>query len=107
MRRDRSITARIVLAADVRVRSISLRRAMRELERREPELAEYVMEKSTSLYVRLERACPSHRSARSLHRIQRVARTIADLADCAQITTAHLTEAIGYRRLDRGAPVTA
>ena len=46
-------------------------------------------------------------SARSLHRIQRVARTIADLADCAQITTAHLTEAIGYRRLDRGTPVAA
>jgi len=41
-------------------------------------------------------------SARSMHRILRVARTIADLADSPQIRTAHLTEAIGYRRMDRG-----
>ena len=41
-------------------------------------------------------------SARSLHRILRVARTIADLAGAAEIQTPHLTEAIGYRRLERG-----
>jgi len=40
-------------------------------------------------------------SARSMHRILRVARTIADLADCDAIATAHLAEAIGYRRMDR------
>jgi magnesium chelatase family protein len=39
-------------------------------------------------------------SARAYHRIIKVARTIADLADSASIETLHLTEAIGYRRLD-------
>jgi magnesium chelatase family protein len=52
----------------------------------------------------LERAIDSLQlSARSMHRILRVARTIADLAGCHRIATAHLTEAIGYRRMDRGA----
>jgi magnesium chelatase family protein len=51
----------------------------------------------------LERAVESLQlSARSLHRILRVARTIADLAGAAEIQTPHLTEAIGYRRLERG-----
>ena len=36
-----------------------------------------------------------------MHRILRVARTVADLADSPQIRTSHLSEAIGYRRLDR------
>ncbi len=42
-------------------------------------------------------------SARSMHRILRVARTIADLAGETAIRTPHLTEALGYRRLDRRA----
>ncbi len=50
----------------------------------------------------LERAVESLQlSARSLHRILRVARTIADLDGSDAIATPHLTEAIGYRTLER------
>ena len=40
-------------------------------------------------------------SARAYHRILKLARTIADLAGQDDISTDHLSEAIGYRRLDR------
>jgi magnesium chelatase family protein len=40
-------------------------------------------------------------SARACHRILRVARTIADLGDRQRVEVAELSEAIGYRRLDR------
>jgi magnesium chelatase family protein len=40
-------------------------------------------------------------SHRAYHRILKVARTIADLAPADAIGIPHLSEAIGYRRLDR------
>jgi magnesium chelatase family protein len=51
----------------------------------------------------LERAIEALQlSARSMHRILRVARTIADMAGSEKILSPHLTEALGYRRIDRG-----
>ena len=40
-------------------------------------------------------------SHRAYHRILKLARTIADLAGSASIEVSHLSEAIGYRKLDR------
>lgn len=40
-------------------------------------------------------------SARAYHRVIRLARTIADLAQCQDIDTAHIGEAIQLRCLDR------
>jgi magnesium chelatase family protein len=43
-------------------------------------------------------------SARAYHRVIKIARTIADLDGGGEITSAHISEAIQYRSLDRAAP---
>jgi magnesium chelatase family protein len=63
---------------------------------------EQVCQLSTSDSALLEQAIDKFGlSARAYHRILKVARTIADLAQAERIATSHLTEALGYRKLDR------
>jgi magnesium chelatase family protein len=82
----------------------------REIQMKRANKANYLLENkeievycklSDSNYQLLEKAI-SHLglSARAYHRILKVARTIADLAGSEHIQTPHLSEAIGYRRLD-------
>jgi len=54
------------------------------------------------LLVFLEEVCEKlNISARAYHRILKLARTIADMAGEQMINKAHLSEAIGFRSLDR------
>lgn len=46
-------------------------------------------------------------SARVYDRTLRVARTIADMQTCEKIEIAHISEALGYRNLDRKSTVTS
>jgi hypothetical protein len=62
-----SIAERAVLEAHLRVRGQGVKKALRGLERSEPDLAEYLMETSVKLYGELDRACPSHRTVKAIH----------------------------------------
>jgi magnesium chelatase family protein len=90
----------------LRAREVQLARSGRanaQLSQRDTERECRLSEPDQAL---LERAMDALQlSARGTHRILRVARTIADLAGVERIGSAHLTEAIGYRRLDRGIAV--
>ena len=62
-----SVTAAAVLRAERTTNRCGVRRGIRRLERFEPELASYVMERSGELYAALDRACRSHADVKRLH----------------------------------------
>ena len=64
---ERSVNAAAMAEADRLIRSRGVRRAVRDLEHVERELAEYLMESATRLYGTLDRACPSYRRVRAIH----------------------------------------
>lgn len=95
--------------ADVRARVVQTRtrqlqrqgKANAQLNNRELAKVAPLQERDHAL---LEHAIERFRlSPRAHHRIVRLARTIADIAASPQIETAHLTEALTYRALDKGA----
>src|SRR5690606_7539216 len=96
-------------SASVRARVIAAReRQLARAGRANAHLGQMETERDCNLrpadQALLERAIERLRlSARGTHRILRVARTIADLAGEEHVGSSHLGEAIGYRRLDRGA----
>jgi magnesium chelatase family protein len=72
-----------------------------------PEVARYCAPDEQGLVV-LKKATESLQlSARGYHRVLRIARTIADLANEERPSWEHVAEAIGLRKLDRGAPIAA
>jgi hypothetical protein len=68
MASDRTVTARDVLRALLRVRREGARRLLADLERREPDLAEFLLEELTAIHGRLAAAGVSPRDARRLYR---------------------------------------
>ena len=86
----------------IRAHEMQLRRSGKSNARLGQRETERICRLTASDQTLLERAIDALQlSARGTHRILRMARTIADLAQCDAITTAHLTEAIGYRQMDR------
>ena len=66
-------------------------------------LAEYARPDEASLALLKQAMTRLNLSARAYDRILKVARTIADLDGSPTIQAVHISEAIGYRSLDRGA----
>ncbi len=92
-----NVRARVIAARDIQMQRCEKTNA--RLSQSETEKYCYLRTHDQTL---LERAMETMQlSARATHRILRVARTIADLANSASIETLHLSEAIGYRQLDR------
>jgi len=93
----------------IRARAVQLLRSGKSNARLGQRETERICRLTAPDQVLLERAIDALQlSARGTHRILRVARTIADLASSDAIATVHLSEAIGYRQMDRRtAPIAA
>jgi magnesium chelatase family protein len=75
------------------------RRQARPNSRLEPgEIDQYCTPEAAAIQLLRQAIERLHLSPRAYHRILKVARTIADLAGCDTIATAHVAEAIQYRR---------
>ena len=86
----------------IRAHEVQLQRSGKSNARLGQRETERICKLTSSDQTLLERAIDSLQlSARGTHRILRMARTIADLAGCEAIATMHLSEAIGYRQMDR------
>ena len=94
-------------SAQVRARVVVARE--RQLERQQ-KANRFLSNKEIEKYCQLSKADEAllaqvmdkfRLSARAYHRILKVARTIADLVASKQIQTAHLSEAVAYRSMDR------
>ncbi len=105
MRSDapRGETTEIVRARVIAARDIQMQRCGKTNARLSQSETENFCRLNTKDQDLLERAMEALQlSARATHRILRVSRTIADLSGSDYISTQHLSEAIGYRQLDRG-----
>ena len=94
-------------SAEVRARVVAARN--RQLQRQEKanrflnnrEIEKYCVLDKKDEYFLAQVMEKFQLSARAYHRILKVARTIADLECCEKIQTAHLSETISYRAMDR------
>lgn len=105
MRSDapRGESTELVRARVIAARNIQMQRCGKTNARLSQSETENFCRLATKDQNLLERAMEALQlSARATHRILRVSRTIADLAGSGNIESPHLSEAIGYRQLDRG-----
>ena len=92
----------VVAARVTRVRALQKQRQGKLTNDLTSKELEEFCDLDTNSLVFLERVCQQlNMSARAYHRIIKLARTIADMSNDVDITKAHLSEAIGYRSLDR------
>ena len=101
--RSESIRARVVRARDIQAARFADDRTVHCNAQMEPRHIEKHCALSADCTAILRRAMTKYdMSARAYDRILKVARTIADLDGAADIEPRHISEAVGYRNLDRG-----